>query len=319
MAFPLFFARLFVSLPSITVSYEVLGCQSTMRNDIIIVGNGFDVNHGLPSSYSNYKTWLRSYDKKLYDFLERYIDVKGDWWKDFERSLSEINVPRLIRETPPDHSPSIPGIPPSFYEPACGLLDSIRDKIATSFTVWINSMKGASPRKCVDLQGANLYISFNYTDTLEQVYGIKGNRILYIHGKASRGDKLIFGHGKNQFLLENDVRKKYGLYESEDFLKAGTYGDSEFQLTHHLAYWEKNPYKQLVKYSEVLLPAVRSSETVLVYGLSFSEVDYPYIQWLVMHNSNLHWRVSWHTDEDKTRISDTFLALNVSDYEFVYL
>lgn len=288
-----------------------------MENSIVIVGNGFDVNHGLPSRYSNYKVWLCNHDKQLFDFLERYINVKGDWWNDFEKSLSEINVPKLIRETPREKNQSIPGMPPSFYEPACGYLDSIRDKIARSFTEWINSMASIPISKTVDLPQASLYISFNYTDTLERVYGINENRILYIHGKALRGDGLIYGHGKNQFLLEHDVKQKYGLYESEDFYKAGTYGDSEYQLTHHLAYWEKSPYTQLAKYSDVLLPAVRSSETVHVFGLSFSEVDIPYIQWLVMHNSNLHWKVSWHSDEDLTRISETLKALNVRDYEMI--
>lgn len=290
-----------------------------MENSIIIVGNGFDVNHGLLSRYSNYKTWLCNHNKQLYDFLERYIDVKGDWWNDFERSLSEINVPKLINETPPDNSPSILGIPPSFYEPACGHLDHIRDEISKSFSEWINTMVVASVRKCVDLPKASLYISFNYTDTLERVYGIKEVKILYIHGKALRGDNLIYGHGKNQYRLEHDVKKKYGLYESKDFFKAGTYGDSEFQLTHHLAYWEKRPYTQLVRYSEILFPIVKNSESVYTYGFSFSEVDFPYIQWMVQHNPNLRWKTSWHSDVDKTRISDTFKTLKVKEYEFTYL
>ena len=69
------------------------------ETQIIIVGNGFDVNHGIPSSYAHFKTWLSNNDKELFDFLERYIDVAGDWWNDFERSLSEIDVPKLIRDT----------------------------------------------------------------------------------------------------------------------------------------------------------------------------------------------------------------------------
>lgn len=53
----------------------------------------------IPSSYAHFKTWLSNNDKELFDFLERYIDVAGDWWNDFERSLSEIDVPKLIRDT----------------------------------------------------------------------------------------------------------------------------------------------------------------------------------------------------------------------------
>ena len=68
--------------------------------NLVIIGNGFDVNNGLPSSYANFKSWLRLNDRPLYDFLERYIDVTGEWWHDFEKNLGEFNVPKLIRETP---------------------------------------------------------------------------------------------------------------------------------------------------------------------------------------------------------------------------
>ena len=35
------------------------------ENGIVIVGNGFDVNHGLPSSYANFKEWLKNNDINL--------------------------------------------------------------------------------------------------------------------------------------------------------------------------------------------------------------------------------------------------------------
>ena len=40
------------------------------ENQLIIVGNGFDVNHGIPSSYAHFKTWLSNTDKELYDAIK---------------------------------------------------------------------------------------------------------------------------------------------------------------------------------------------------------------------------------------------------------
>ena len=271
------------------------------ENQLIIVGNGFDVNHGIPSSYAHFKTWLSNTDKELYDFLERYIDVAGDWWNDFERSLSEIDVPKLIRETPlVEKSPVDPRIPPSFSHPASWRLDSVRRAISQKFTEWVKTMDSVEIKKKIELPEACLYISFNYTDTL-------------IHGKASRGDELIYGHGKNQFVLEYDVMKKYNLHRSDDFFTAGTYGNSESELTSHISYWQK-PI-QIGLYYDVLRPAVLGTNKVCVYGLSFSEVDYPYLQWIAERNRNLRWRVSWHTEKDKERIENTFRALRVREYE----
>ena len=283
------------------------------ENQVVIVGNGFDVNHGIPSSYAHFKTWLSNNDKHLYDFLERYIDVAGDWWNDFEKSLSEIDVPKLIRETPLENRPRDPKLPPDFSHPASWRLDSVHRAISQKFTEWVKTLDSVDIKKKIDLPEARLFISFNYTDTLERVYGIEENRIVYIHGKASRGDKLIYGHGKNQFVIEDNVMRKYKLHRSDDFLTAGTYGSSESELTSHISYWQK--YIQIGCYYDVLRPAVSGASNVCVYGLSFSEVDYPYLQWIAGRNRNLGWRVSWHTEKDKERIRNTFRALRVKDYE----
>ena len=252
-------------------------------------------------------------DKHLYDFLERYIDIAGDWWNDFERCLSEIDIPKLIRETPLEKRPRDPRFPPSFSHPASWRLDSIRDAISLKFTEWVKTLDEVGIKKRIELPEACLYISFNYTDTLERVYGVEENRIVYIHGKASRGDELIYGHGKSQFELEYDVMKKYNLHRSDDFFIAGSFGDSESELTSHVSYWQK--YIQLGLYYDVLRPAVSGANNVCVYGLSFSEVDYPYLQWIAEKNQNLRWRVSWHTEKDKERIKNTLRTMEVREYE----
>jgi len=45
----------------------------------------------------------------------------------------------------------------------------------------------------------SLFINFNYTDTLEELYGIPKSNILYLHNNANdySGD-LIFGHAKKE-------------------------------------------------------------------------------------------------------------------------
>lgn len=146
--------------------------HSINSGNIVIVGNGFDVHHGLPSSYANFKIWLSTNDKELHDFLERYIDVAGDWWNDFERSLSEIDVPKLIGETPLEKRPIASRLPPSFSHPASWRLDSVRKAISLKFTVWVKTLDSVEIKKRIELPEARLYISFNYTDTLERVYGI---------------------------------------------------------------------------------------------------------------------------------------------------
>lgn len=198
-------------------------------------------------------------------------------------------------------------------------MDSAHDEITKSFTEWIKTLDTTSLKTCVRLPDAGLYVSFNYTDTLERVYGVDENRILYIHGKALRDAKLIYGHGKNQFELERDVMQKYGLCRSDNFYTPGSYGDYEYQLAMRISFMEKSPYDQLVQYRGILQPAVASSNNIWIYGLSFSEVDFPYIQWIAERNRNLKWHVSWHSDKDQKRIKETFMVLGVKEYELFYM
>ena len=54
----------------------------------------------------------------------------------------------------------------------------------------------------------NIFLSFNYTDTLETVYGIPENHICYIHGKAKRGDNLVVGH-HSENLIQDDPEPQF--------------------------------------------------------------------------------------------------------------
>ena len=167
----------------------------------------------------------------------------------------------------------------------------------------------------MDLSAAGLYISFNYTDTLERVYCIPEEQILYIHGKALRCDKLVFGHCKSHYEIERDYMQKHGLREVESFFDNGpVITDEEYQLALNVSFLDKFPYTQIVAYSRLLMLAVWAASTVISYGLSFSESDFQYLEWIVEQNPNLMWKVSWHTEEDKNKIDSFFKQVGIKTY-----
>lgn len=47
----------------------------TMR--LYIIGNGFDMRHGLPTGYKHFKSYVEKNDQDLYDAIEEYIPA-GD-------------------------------------------------------------------------------------------------------------------------------------------------------------------------------------------------------------------------------------------------
>ena len=74
---------------------------------LYIIGNGFDIHHGIKSRYSDYREWLKEYDFDLYDKLCRLydsIDEDDGWWKSFEQHLSAISFD-YINKMYQDYSP----------------------------------------------------------------------------------------------------------------------------------------------------------------------------------------------------------------------
>lgn len=282
---------------------------------IIIIGNGFDIHHGILSKYSDYKDWLRANDGTLYDTLTQYIDVSGDWWNDFEGNLAHFDIKKIIQEVPHVYPPHDPSFPPSFISPAEIFFKELRKQITASFQEWVRLITIDDSRHLIDVPSAGLFISFNYTDTLERVYRIPEGQVLYIHGKASRGDKLIFGHSKSHYEIERDYMRKHGLREIESFFDNGpVITDEEYQLTLNVSFLDKFPYTQIVGYSHILLPAVQAASNIFSYGLSFSESDYQYLEWIVDQNPYLTWIVSWHTQDDKDKIDSFFKKVGVTKY-----
>ncbi len=95
------------------------------------------------------------------------------------------------------------------------------------FSEWIRSLD-TNVNKILSssyLNNNNLYLNFNYTNVLEEVYSINEGNILYIHGKALRGDKLIAGHHNSNFSIyklpefksDEDREEYYGELQERDF------------------------------------------------------------------------------------------------------
>ena len=100
----------------------------------MIIGNGFDIHHGYHSSFEQYKKWLETAHPNLLTMLKKYIDVSGEWWKDFERNLAEFNLQTILSDTPSHHFDYhilAPRIPPMIMYPANTYFEGIRKEIGS--------------------------------------------------------------------------------------------------------------------------------------------------------------------------------------------
>jgi hypothetical protein len=268
---------------------------------LYIIGNGFDIFSGLRTRYVDFRHWLQYTYPFIYENMCAAYEMDGEWWHDFEFQLGKLDVQRYVNKFAPPDKPIDEikkeiaerrafeekyNLPPNLHHssPCANRLRGLLDVIQYSFERWIEYTTSAitNPKYTYLERNDSYFITFNYTDVLQMLYGIKDEQILYIHGRASRHDHLVFGHNTHHF--------------------GGMMGYDEEQSSFELDKYIKNPYEHIIKHDE--LPVIIcDTEYVHVYGFSISEIDEDYLDWIEMNTPQTSkWEFSWYSEEDKKRI-----------------
>ena len=67
-----------------------------MTTKLYIVGNGFDIHHGIPSSYSEFGKFLLARDRETAQLFEEYFSVDELFWSEFESRLASFDAYGLL-------------------------------------------------------------------------------------------------------------------------------------------------------------------------------------------------------------------------------
>lgn len=206
--------------------------------NLYIIGNGFDMAHGLLTSFSSFKKFMCSECSKSVSMWEEIItyELKDDW-SDLEKSFGFVNydyVKELCSVFLADYGAE--NWSDSYHYDYQYEISQYLDLIINSDTYlrkWLASIYKKCDRNYF-LDSDSMYLTFNYTNLLEETYGIDKNNICHIHGDYASDDKLILGHS-NPFVLDDiyanfneddDVR----IIEGEQILnssKSSSYKNSE--------------------------------------------------------------------------------------------
>ena len=258
--------------------------------NLFIIGNGFDrgFGHNLPTSYGHFKKHLldkygavdylplppvgtapdggvysnREDDAHILYKLIEDVDCNGEW-KDFENDLGYISYESMVDLTPNDDD--------NPWHQAYNNEDSARDysislaNIPSLFAEWIGTIDWQKTAPNENLKRlfdeGGLFLVFNYTTVLENVYGIEENRICHIHGKI--GEKLIFGHA-------NDDR------EFSDNLMLGE-ADIIFSEMHRSL---RKDTATCIQENIDFLNRISETEEIYILGWSMGDSDKEYIELL---------------------------------------
>ena len=137
-----------------------------------------------------------------------------------------------------------------------------------SFRDWIFALDITRIRPKFKLyQGNSLFLSFNYTKVLEQVYGIPAPSVNHIHGVAETDlSSIKVGHGRTDreidemFDSENDIESE-ACEEVKDLVKG----------------WRKDT-ASIIQQNSRFFDALHDVGEVFVLGHSMASVDMPYFR-----------------------------------------
>ena len=256
-----------------------------------IVGNGFDLAHGIASSYADFKDYAWKHgDQYLMGLLETCYPDVNPWngelylWSDLERALGNLDFQAAFEASTDDIQleDGHEGRYIAQMEDAPEfLLGMMFDAFHRVFEDWANDIdNNVDPIPNLShFGGGDNYLSFNYTDTLEKVYGVPRNRINYIHGRRNSNDEIIVGHhavvNANDHLSDDPM-----VYEYQGYDNITNEVNKQRKLTSDIIannseYWQ----------------SLGQVDKVMVYGHSLTDVDMAYFHEVAKHVKGV---CEWH-------------------------
>lgn len=215
---------------------------------------------------------LNKLGRKILKVLGIPVVDKTFLWSDFEGVLGRIDFSEYLKDE--EYGPH-------------SIINAF-ESLQLAFPEWINSIDiiNTIPNfnfmKLIDYM-QDLFLTFNYTRTLEKIYNIPEENICHIHGEC--GEKLIFGHS--------------GLNE-EDFLNKNAISGFEDFAEEIFNYFTKED-KMILRRNRDFFERLVDVEEIYVMGFSFSSCDLRYINEICHTVPNASWHLNSYDSEEKRK------------------
>lgn len=301
--------------------------------NLIILGNGFDLDHELKTEYDDFRKYLLSIGKlkvndDIYDApipdsmidnygnnifpnkleLCRYIVSQidktsiDDEWGNFEELLGYIfddNHLKTFSDFDFENGDGFDDMRNN-EDIASNSFEAMKE-ITPLFQDWINDeynyqSKDIKIKNNVAnlLRKCNYILNFNYTPTVENIYG--NENVFHIHGDLNNG--IILGHKNMDY---------YDVYDS--------YPGADNGVNQLRDYFLKNT-NYIIDENSNFFDGLSKVKEIYFYGFSFSKVDQPYISKLIKSvHSNSKWFLheSEYEKDNIDKYSEILKSFGVND------
>lgn len=292
------------------LSYEEI--QPKNDHVLYILGNGFDLMHGVKSSYYEFRDSLGK-QNVLRTTLEDYLTPE-DIWADFENALAQFDASMmgsrfLVDNWLDDMGAYKPDAGAAEYfmaiEAAAQPIGTIAQELPRRFRMWVESLRiGTKERPLKQMFRKGKVLCFNYTEFVETLYGIPEQNVCYIHGcrrkrKYHPKDRLLLGHmpgaSDAAFAFAEKERKK-----EPDSYRRTMCSAAQAQVMQLIADYDTELTKdcrEVIAAHASFFSSLHETEAVVVIGHSFSPVDWDYFSEVAANlpdRNRTHWYFGCH-------------------------
>ncbi|VVN21233.1 hypothetical protein PS639_05958 [Pseudomonas fluorescens] len=263
---------------------------------LYIVGNGFDLNHRLPTGYGYFKAYVKANDREVFDWMEDYVPA-GENWADLEAALAHLDADHIVSSLEhfmgsyADENWSESGHHDFQYE-VDRVAGGLSGTLQTLFAHWVRTIEipdaTNAQNRLAELDLNATYLTFNYTSTLTSVYEVPAENILHIHGESTDDDsELVLGHG-------------WAPDERTSLFEAVNHEDSDHRIMDAMQSLDDffsdtfKPSKEIIERNAEFFADLSGVQHVVVLGHSLEPVDAPYFIAVVqaLKGRNVQWTVA---------------------------
>lgn len=310
---------------------------------LYIIGNGFDIAHKLDTSYWDFRVYLaRTYPEFLQEFEHMYnieqFDpssprvsagadkqwekaVRNELWSEFENKMGYPNISEMIDISTSvldnmDLDSGLVGIEDtmdSYWADQYGYIKELELHVKE----WIETVNtnGKTPMRKSLIGSTDYFLTFNYTDLLENIYKIKN--VLHIHGGVASvtNTSPIMGHCNHK--------------DIEDHQRLANEADEEFDegnasihraVANYLEFTYKDTASIIRQYHECW-KELHNVDKVVIFGWSAGAADLPYL--CVIRDfvsKNTKWYAYYHDDTAYNSLNNAMSNEGIEEkYEVNYI
>lgn len=272
-----------------------------MTDTLYIIGNGFDLHHGLQTSYANFRDTYVHKSERLWKAMSTIYGNKLNdelWWSDFENMLGETDYEHLIK---------------SYNGEALGaskVENLLKNMLPPLFENWIRSLNSnIKESNSLRINPEAQFFTFNYSLLLEQTYRVKDENIWHIHNSIKDNDNIIVGHDSDEGTLLK-LLQSYNRSHPEVHIRP----DIHDLINQGIAKGAKK-VKDRIELNKDKFHNYNHIKHFIVMGFSFNDIDLPYIKRIIEVNqdiANADWELYWHSKGKDEAMKCKLIGLGVN-------